>query len=117
MDVWIIPGDTLHDGSLSKTDADDQVIAALSKRAHGRLNRSRITGLDIAENNIQRRLATASLAIRQGPRFSAFHAGPRRRIERAIVFAADVKNNAHMNFRFVVRAVTRVVARRTDEDQ
>src|SRR5215213_6183075 len=83
LDVRIILRHLLHDRRLRETHSDDQIEISFSKRAHRRLNRVRRAGFNVTQDNRQ-------IFGR------ALHAFPRRRIERAIVLSADVKNNADM---------------------
>src|SRR5687768_1407393 len=50
-DVWIIARYALHDRALRETDPNDQIEAALGKRAHRRFDRSRIAGLNITQHD------------------------------------------------------------------
>src|SRR5712664_3904063 len=117
LEIRIIVRYRLHDWALSKAYPDDQIVTALSKRAHRRLDRNRIAGFDVAQDYVQLRFATARFAVRKHAGFGAFHARPGRRVERTIVFAANIKNNPNVNLRFIVGAVQRAIARRTDEHE
>src|SRR5262249_55810235 len=81
LQIWIVARYLVHDRSLRKTDSYDQVVASLRKRAHQGLDRSRTAGLHVAQKDSQ--LIPRSL-----------HALPRRRVERLVVFAPDVKHDA-----------------------
>src|SRR2546430_9829687 len=109
VNVRIILRDGLHDWTLRKADADNEIVTALSERPHCRFDRDRIARLDIANDYIQWGLATARLAVGQHARLGALHSVPSRGIERTIVFAADVKDNADANLARIVSAVSRVI--------
>ncbi len=81
MNVGIVARHVLHNRALRETDADNQIVAALGKRAHRRFDRHRIAGFDVAQDNIHRGLAATCLAIRQHAGLSAFHSCPRCGIE------------------------------------
>ena len=91
--------------------ADDEVVAPLGERTHRRLDGVRRPWLDVAEHDAQRRLAAAGLAVGKRPRFRALDPGPRRGIERAIVLAADVEDDADARLRGVVLCVPHAAAR------
>jgi len=115
MDVRIIGRHRLHDRRLSKADANHQVIAALGKRAHRRFNGGRIARLNIAQDDIHCRLVFSFFVFARLPVgcltcLGAFHSNPCGRIERAIVLAADVKDNPHVNLLRIVGAVTHPMA-------
>src|SRR5438445_7792393 len=80
-DIRVIGRHLLHDRPLGKPDADYQVEILLGKSTHRRLDRCRIARLDIIEADIKIILC-------------AFYAFPRSSVERAVIFAANVKNNA-----------------------
>src|SRR5258706_11759723 len=97
MNIRIVPGHGLHDRSLRKANADNQIVTALSKGAHRRLDRNRIARLDVAQQHIEGGFATTRLAVGEHSRLSALHSGPGGGIEGTIVFAVDVKDDADMN--------------------
>src|SRR5437867_10667778 len=115
--VRIVLRDGFHDRRLGEADADDQIITTLCEGAHGRLNRSGISRLYIAQDDIHGRLSTTRLAIRHHTGFGALYSGPCSSVERAIVFAADVEDDANMRFGFVVRAIAGRVAGRCNNYQ
>ena len=80
LNVWIIFRNQFDNRSLGKPNADDEIVVAFSKRAHRRLDRSGITGLDIAQHNRQRRLA-ATRPVGPLASFRALRAGPGRGVE------------------------------------
>src|ERR1043165_2103228 len=90
LNVWIVLGDLFHDRSLGKTDADDEVEVALSKRAHRWFDRVRSAWFNVAQNDreIPGRL---------------LHAFPRSSVEGSIVFAADIEDDSDLDLRFIFR--------------
>src|SRR5436309_2701199 len=117
MNIAIVFRHGLHDRTLRKAHSDDQVIAALSKSAHRRLDRYRSSRLDVAKHNIESGFPATRLTVGEHSRFSAFHPGPGGGIEGTIVFTADVKDDADVNLGFVIRAIKPTVAGLTGEDK
>src|SRR6185369_16566380 len=68
-------------------------------------------GLNVAQRDTERLTAAAGPGVRQQSRFRAFHACPGSRVERAIVLAADVEDDADARFRNVVRRANGSTAR------
>src|ERR1700754_314914 len=89
LNVWIVLRNLFHDRRLRETNADDQVEIAFGKRTHGRFDRVWGARFDVAQNYRQ---------ILRRP----LYAFPRRRVERAIVLPADVKNDADLDLRGIV---------------
>src|SRR6266516_564813 len=115
VNVGVVLCHHFHDWRLGKSHPDDQIIFALSERAHCRLDRSWVARFYITQNDAQRRFtATGSVGVLSS--LGALHAGEGCGIERAIVFAADIKDDANMDFRFVVRGVVRSVTRRSGQN-
>src|SRR5258708_6214313 len=81
-DVWVVGRHLLHDRALCKADSDDKVKILLGKGPHRRFDRRRITRFDIVKTYVK---------IMLGP----LYAFPRGRVERAVILAADVKNDAY----------------------
>src|SRR5882757_6968957 len=117
MNIWIVFRHGLHDRTLRKSNADDQIIAALSKGAHRRLDRYRIARLDVAKHNVESGFPATRLTVGEHSRFSALHPGPGGGIEGTIVFTADVKDDTDVNFGFVIGAIKPAVAGLTGEDE
>src|SRR5688572_10104329 len=120
--VWIIARDALHDRALRETDANDQIEAALGKRAHRRFDRGRIAGLNIAQDDAEGGFVIslrvfARLAVGLLPRFRALNADPGSRIERAIVFAADVENNSNADIFWIFSCVARSLTSHATKNQ
>jgi hypothetical protein len=114
-DVRIVARDDLHDRTLREADADDEVIAALRERAHRRLDRRRVPGLDVAEHDPEGRPSAGRPAVRQHSCFGALDPCPGRGIERPIVLAADVEDDADANLRGVLRGARPAAGRQGQE--
>src|ERR1044071_2166841 len=84
LNIRIVFRNLLHDGRLGKTNSDDEIEVSFGERAHGRLDGVWRTGFDVAQHNRQ---------ILCG----ALHTFPRSSVERAIVLAADIKNDPDVN--------------------
>src|SRR4030095_13622706 len=97
MDIGIVIRDALHDRALRKADSNNQIVAALGKRAHGGLDRNWIARFNVANHNVQRRLATTSLSIWLRSRFGALNSRPGGGVERAIVLSAYIENDADVH--------------------
>src|SRR5687767_10145534 len=121
-DVWIIARNTLHDRALRETDPDDQIEAALGKRAHRRFDRSRIAGLNFTQHDPEGGFVISlsvltNLAVGLLPRFRALNPDPGGRIERTIVFAADVENNSNADIFWIFSCVARSLTSHATENQ
>src|SRR5262245_64794143 len=104
MDVGVVFRNVLDDRSLSEPDADDEVVTTLGKCPHGRLDVDGRSWLDVAHDDAKPRLAAVG-AIWPSTGLGAFDAVPGRRIERAIVFAADVEHDADLCRRGIAHRV------------
>src|SRR3984893_1972618 len=80
VNVRIVLRDNLDDRRLGKADADDQIVAALGKRAQGWFDGSGRAGCDIAQHDAQGRLATA-LAVGPCAGLGTLDPGERGRVE------------------------------------
>src|SRR5689334_7655377 len=114
MTIRIVLRDLLHDRGLRKTDADNQIIAAFRERTHRRLNRSRIAGFNVANNDVEwllliSLLIQARLSVRMMTSFGTLYANPSGCIERAVVFTPDIKDDTNANLVWIVSAVTNAV--------
>ncbi len=104
LNVGIVLRDRVENRRLREADADDEVVFALGKRAHGRLDVDRRARLDVAQHDPEAGLS-AVRAVRQRAGLGAFHAVPRGGIEGAIVLAADVEHDAGFGFRGIADRV------------
>src|SRR2546423_584936 len=91
VDVRVVLRHNVHYGCLGEADADDEVVAALGERAHRRLNRDGVAGLHVAQHYRD---------ILRG----ALDALPRGGVERAVVLAADVEDDADANLSALIGA-------------
>ena len=82
-DVRIVVRDSLHYRTLSKANADYQVEVPFGECTHCRFDRGGIAGFDVVEANIQ-------------VLFGLLYALPGSRVERPVVLAADVENDADL---------------------
>ncbi len=99
VDVRVVLRHLLHDGGLREADADDEVVVALGEGAHRGLDGGRVAGLHVAQHDGK---------IFRG----AHHALPRRRVEGAVVLAADVEDDADVNLILRLGGAPLVHARR-----
>src|SRR5215510_4179867 len=93
IDVGIIFRYLFHDRRLGKADSDDQIITALGKRSHRRLNRIGSSRLDISQDD--RKIFGCAL-----------HSLPGSIVEGTIIFAANIENYPNVYLRLVVGGVT-----------
>src|SRR3954451_10051249 len=114
--VWVILRHTFHDGSLREADTDDEVKTSFSEGTHRGFNRGWIPWLNVAQNDVHRGLVTA-LAVGPLARLGTLHAGPRRRVERPIVLAANIENDADVYLRLIVRCVGLAVTGKAAEPE
>src|ERR1043165_8333811 len=77
------------DWCLREPDANDQIVTALGESAHCRLDRSRIAGLHVPQNDWK--------VLRSPP--NTFPGGS---VEGMIVLTPDIEDNANVNFGPVV---------------
>src|SRR5262249_24511977 len=88
--IRVVLGSRFDLWRLRESDTDDQVVSALCKGTHRRLNRGRIAAFNIPQHDWQVfGSATDSL--------------PGSRIKRAVVLATDIKDDTNMNLGFVIR--------------
>ena len=97
MNIRIVLRHGLHDWTLRKANADNQIVTALGEGAHRRLDRNRIARLDVTQHDAERRFAATGPAIGEHSRLSALHTGPGGGIEGTIILAADVKDDPDVN--------------------
>src|SRR5262245_52789350 len=98
MELRVISGYILEDRALCKTDTGDEVVSVLRESAERRLDRGRVTWLDITQDDRQIILC---------PQHSGIGCG----VERTIIFSADVEYYADFRlltggFRCAIRHVT-----------